>query len=134
MKKTDSENTNPNKKTDYDPKSAESRKSQHFYERAKEWFGDDVDKFMQDVYRYADYINSNEPLLLLYVQLPFGIILLHEWMKRMDNSELSKLWSEMNEKQKDGVLCNFYHQIHQTVQSVETKKEHDNHTNKSNVN
>ena len=121
-------------KKDNDSKSTESRMDQFFYERAREYFGEDVDKFMQDVYRYANYVNSNEPLLLHYVQLPLGTILLYEWMKRMDHSELSKQWSEMNERQKDRVLCTLYYQIHQTVHLAETKKAHDNRTNKSKVN
>lgn len=82
-----------------------------FANRAEQWFGEDTERFMQDTYRYAQYVNANEPDLLRYAQREYGPILLHEWYKRMDNPALRQQWLGMTAYEKGAVLNNFYNQI-----------------------
>lgn len=82
-----------------------------FANRAAQWFGDETDQFMQDTYRYAQYVNNNEPDLLRYAQRDYGPILLHEWYKRMDNPVLREQWLGMTVYEKGSVLNNLYTQI-----------------------
>ena len=58
-----------------------------FADHASQFFGDETPAFMSNVYRYARYVNANEPDLLRYTQREYGPILLHEWMQRMDNPQ-----------------------------------------------
>ena len=87
-----------------------------FADRASQWFGDDTDAFMQDTYRYAEYVNRNEPDLLRYSQREYGPILLHEWYKRMDNPTLRAQWLGFTVYEKGAVLNNLYQQITNAVQ------------------
>lgn len=82
-----------------------------FADRAAKWFGEDTEQFMQDTYRYAQYVNENEPDLLRYAQREYGPILLHEWYKRMDQPALRNEWLGMTAYEKGAVLANFYKQI-----------------------
>lgn len=82
-----------------------------FAARAEQWFGDETEQFMQDTYRYAQYVNANEPDLLRYAQREYGPILLHEWYKRMDNPGLRQQWLEMTAYEKGSVLSKLYTQI-----------------------
>lgn len=82
-----------------------------FANRAEQWFGEDTEQFMSDTYRYAQYVNANEPDLLRYANREYGLILLHEWYKRMDNPTLRQQWLGMTSYEKGAVLNNFYNQI-----------------------
>lgn len=86
-----------------------------FIDHASEFFGEDTDKFMQDTYRYAEYVNNNEPDLLLYAQRQYGPILLHEWYKRMDNPTLRAQWLEMTRYEKNRVLYKYYTEIERII-------------------
>lgn len=89
-----------------------------FANRAEEWFGEDTEQFMSDTYRYAQYVNANEPDLLRYAQREYGPVLLHEWYKRMDNPALRQQWLGMTAYEKGAVLNNFYNQIANIVANV----------------
>ena len=85
------------------------------YDRAEPWFGEDTQQFMQNVGRYAQYVNANEPDLLRYYQREYGPILLHEWMKRMDIPQAREQWLQLTTFEKQKVLDNFYTQIAQVI-------------------
>lgn len=87
-----------------------------FASRAEQWFGDETEQFMQQTYRYAAYVNANEPDLLRYANREYGPILLHEWYKRMDNPALRQQWLQMTTYEKGAVLNNFYNQIAKIVE------------------
>lgn len=93
--------------------------AEDFANRAAEFFDSDTPQFMQDVYRYAPYVNSNEPDLLKYTQRQYGPILLHEWMKRMDQPQLREQWLGMTTYEKSKVLDSFYNQIVSTVRQYQ---------------
>lgn len=82
-----------------------------FANRAEQWFGEDTEQFMSDTYRYAQYVNANEPDLVRYANREYGLILLHEWYKRMDNPTLRQQWLGFTTYEKGRVLSNFYNQI-----------------------
>ena len=82
-----------------------------FRSHAESLLGDETDKFMQDTYRYADYVNKNEPDVLLYAQREYGPILLAEWYKRMDNPQLNAQWKRMTAYEKGMVLNKLYDHI-----------------------
>lgn len=84
---------------------------QAFADRASEWFGDAAPQFLEQTSRYADYVNANEPDLLQYAQRKYGLILLHEWYKRMDQPATREQWLNMTAFEKGSVLANFYKQI-----------------------
>lgn len=86
-----------------------------FADHASQFFGDETPAFMSNVYRYARYVNANEPDLLRYTQREYGPILLHEWMQRMDNPQLRAQWLQMTAFEKGRVLDNFYKQIGQVI-------------------
>ena len=86
-----------------------------FADHASQFFGDETPAFMSNVYRYARYVNANEPDLLRYTQREYGPILLHEWMQRMDNPQLRAQWLQMTAYEKGRVLDNFYKQIGQVI-------------------
>lgn len=86
-----------------------------FADHASQFFGDETPAFMSNVYRYARYVNANEPDLLRYTQREYGPILLHEWMERMDNPQLRAQWLQMTAYEKGRVLDNFYKQIGQVI-------------------
>ena len=86
-----------------------------FANHASQFFGDETPAFMSNVYRYARYVNANEPDLLRYTQREYGPILLHEWMQRMDNPQLRAQWLQMTAYEKGRVLDNFYKQIGQVI-------------------
>jgi hypothetical protein len=86
-----------------------------FADHASQFFGDETPAFMSNVYRYARYVNTNEPDLLRYTQREYGPILLHEWMQRMDNPQLRAQWLQMTAYEKGRVLDNFYKQIGQVI-------------------
>lgn len=87
-----------------------------FAARAEQWFGDETEQFMQQTYRYAQYVNANEPDLLKYANREYGPILLHEWYKRMDNPTLRQQWLGFSAYEKGSVLNNFYNQIAKIVE------------------
>ena len=93
--------------------------AEDFANRAAEFFDSDTPQFMQSVYRYAPYVNSNEPDLLKYTQRQYGPILLHEWMKRMDQPQLREQWLGMTNYEKQRVLDSFYNQIVSTVRQYQ---------------
>ena len=70
---------------------------------------------MQNVNRYAQYVNANEPDLLRYYQREYGPILLHEWMKRMDIPQAREQWLQLTTFEKQKVLDNLYTQIAQVI-------------------
>lgn len=82
-----------------------------FEEHASRFFGNDTPKFMRDTYRYAQYVNANEPDLLNYAQREYGPVLLAEWYKRMDDPNLRNQWFGMTQFEKGRVLDRFYSQI-----------------------
>lgn len=82
-----------------------------FRSHAESLLGDETEKFMQDTYRYADYVNKNEPDVLLYAQREYGPILLAEWYKRMDNPQLNAQWMRMTGYEKGMVLSKLYEHI-----------------------
>lgn len=86
-----------------------------FADHASQFFGNETPTFMSNVYRYARYVNANEPDLLRYTQREYGPILLHEWMQRMDNPQLRAQWLQMTAYEKGRVLYNFYKQISQVI-------------------
>lgn len=86
---------------------------------AEQFFGEHTSAFMENVYRYAPYVNENEPSLLKYCERPLGPILLHEWMTRMDNPQLRAQWLNMTTLEKDRVLDGFYKQIDAAVKRKE---------------
>ena len=85
------------------------------YDRAEQWFGEDTNSFMQNVYRYAPYVNENEPDLLKYSNRQYGPILLHEWMERMDIPQAREQWLQLTTYEKQKVLDNLYNQIAQVI-------------------
>lgn len=85
------------------------------YDRAEPWFGENTQQFMQNVNRYAQYVNANEPDLLRYYQREYGPILLHEWMKRMDIPQAREQWLQLTTFEKQKVLDNLYTQIAQVI-------------------
>lgn len=85
------------------------------YDRAEPWFGEDTEQFVQNVGRYAQYVNANEPDLLKYYQRDYGPILLHEWMKRMDIPQARTQWLQLTAFEKQKVLDNLYTQIAQVI-------------------
>lgn len=82
-----------------------------FRSHAESLLGDETEKFMQDTYRYADYVNKNEPDVLLYAQREYGPILLAEWYKRMDDPRLNDQWKRMTAYEKGMVLSKLYEHI-----------------------
>lgn len=86
-----------------------------FEEHASRFFGNDTPKFMRDTYRYAQYVNANEPDLLNYAQREYGPVLLAEWYKRMDDPNLRNQWLGMTQFEKGQVLDRFYSQIASAV-------------------
>ena len=82
-----------------------------FRSHAESLLGDETEKFMQDTYRYADYVNKNEPDVLLYAQREYGPILLAEWYKRMDDPRLNSQWMRMTAYEKGMVLSKLYEYI-----------------------
>lgn len=96
--------------TDMQAMSADAE-AEAFANRAEAWFGDETEQFMNDTYRYAPYVNAHEPDLLRYANREYGLILLHEWYKRMDNPQLRQEWLGFTAFEKGRVLDNFYKQI-----------------------
>lgn len=92
------------------------------YDRAEPWFGEDTQQFMQNVGRYAQYVNANEPDLLRYYQREYGPILLHEWMQRMDIPQAREQWLQLTTFEKQKVLDNFYTQIAQVISRYKAGK------------
>lgn len=90
------------------------------YDRAEPWFGEDTQQFMQNVGRYAQYVNANEPDLLRYYQREYGPILLHEWMQRMDIPQAREQWLQLTTFEKQKVLDNLYTQIAQVISRYNT--------------
>lgn len=88
-----------------------------FRNHAESLLGDETEKFMQDTYRYADYVNKNEPDVLLYAQREYGPILLAEWYKRMDDPRLNAQWMRMTAYEKGMVLSKLYDHITNVVTS-----------------
>lgn len=86
--------------------------------QAYETFGDSANKFIENTYRYSPYINAHEPELRQYVALPYGKILLNEWMKRMDNPERRQEWLQMPKPRRNQVLDSFYSKIEQIAVDV----------------
>lgn len=89
--------------------------AQSLEDHASRFFGEMTPQFMQNVYRYSGYVNRNEPSLLKYVQRDYGPILLHEWMKRMDQPQLRNEWLQMTPYEKDRVLDGFYTEIKRII-------------------
>lgn len=82
-----------------------------FYDRAVEEIGEDADQFVQDTLRYSKYVNAAEPELLQMSQRPKGLLLLKEWMRRMDQPKLREEWLNMIPAEKQQVLMKFYSQL-----------------------
>lgn len=92
-----------------------------FESRAEQWFGNETSQFMEQTYKYAEYVNANEPDLLRYAQREYGLILLYEWYNRMDNPKLRQEWLQMTSYEKGAVLANFYQQITNLVTNYNKK-------------
>ena len=101
---------------------SQDEQTNEFVDRASEFFGAETEQFMQDTYRYADYVNNNEPDLLLYAQREYGPILLHEWYKRMDNPTLRQQWLGMTRYEKNMVLHKYYTEIEKIVTAYNSGK------------
>lgn len=86
-----------------------------FRSHAESLLGDETDKFMQDTYRYAKYVNEHEPDVLLYAQREYGPILLAEWYKRMDDPRLNAQWKRMTVYEKGMVLSKLYEHIENVI-------------------
>ena len=93
-----------------------------FRDAAYEFFGEETEQFMQDTYRYAEYVNNNEPDLLMYAQRQYGPILLHEWYKRMDNPQLRQQWLGFTRFEKNMVLNKYYNEITQIITAYKSGK------------
>lgn len=93
-----------------------------FRDAAYEFFGEETEQFMQDTYRYAEYVNNNEPDLLMYAQRQYGPILLHEWYKRMDNPQLRQQWLGFTRFEKNMVLNKYYNEITQIISAYKSGK------------
>lgn len=93
-----------------------------FRDAAYEFFGEETEQFMQDTYRYAEYVNANEPDLLMYAQRQYGPILLHEWYKRMDNPQLRQQWLGFTRFEKNMVLNKYYNEITQIITAYKSGK------------
>lgn len=93
-----------------------------FRDAAYEFFGEETEQFMQDTYRYAEYVNNNEPDLLMYAQRQYGPILLHEWYKRMDNPQLRQQWLGFTRFEKNMVLNKYYNEITQIISAYKNGK------------
>lgn len=88
-----------------------------FNDRAIDAFGEEGAKhFMQQTDTYAEYVNKNEPELLKYTDRPYGMALLAEWYKRMDQPKTRQQWLSFTSFEKGKVLDNFYRQIAQIVE------------------
>ena len=101
---------------------SQDEQTNEFVDRATEFFGAETEQFMQDTYRYAEYVNNNEPDLLLYAQRTYGPILLHEWYKRMDNPTLRQQWMGMTRYEKNMVLHKYYTEIEKIVTAYNSGK------------
>lgn len=99
---------------------SQDEQTNEFVDRANEFFGAETEQFMQDTYRYAEYVNNNEPDLLLYAQRTYGPILLHEWYKRMDNPTLRQQWLGMTRYEKNMVLHRYYTEIEKIVTAYDS--------------
>lgn len=79
-----------------------------FYNQAFKLLKSEWSSFIQDVRHLREYINANEPELLQYVAKPEGVMLLVEWLKRMDCTQLREEWKEKSPAAKGLFLEYFY--------------------------
>lgn len=74
-------------------------------------FGDEAPIFLELTDKYADYINANEPQLLDYMGTTYGLILMAEWVKRMEVPQYRLEWQGFPSYKKAQVLGRFYEEI-----------------------
>ena len=80
-----------------------------FYHQAFKLLGSRrLDEFVDDLAYWREYINAKEPELLQYAAKPEGIMLLVEWLKRMDCTQLREEWIEKSSAAKELFLGYFY--------------------------
>ena len=96
-----------------------------FYLDANRFMQDSVLLYMQYVYHWAGFINSNDKEILPFVKKQYGHILLWEWLKRMNVSKLYEDWVDMDIHKKMSVLNNFYSQIEERERLSNSKKDED---------
>lgn len=96
-----------------------------FYLDANRFMQDSVLLYMQYVYHWAGFINSNDKEILPFVKKQYGHILLWEWLKRMNVSKLYEDWVDMDIHKKMSVLNNFYSQIEERGRLSNSKKDED---------
>ena len=80
----------------------------NFYENALMTCKNDWNGFLNDVLRWSKHINAKEPELLHYVSKPEGLLLLYEWLKRMDCASMREEWMEKSSAEKNSFLELFY--------------------------
>lgn len=81
------------------------------YANANVFLHDSILVYMQNLYRWGNYISKKESELFEYTNREYGPILLWEWIKRMDNESLYNEWIGMSKNKKRSVLDRFYSQI-----------------------
>lgn len=84
-----------------------------FYDRAVEEIGEGTEDFVQNTLRYSRYVNAAEPELQKIMARPKGLVVLKEWMRRMDVPHLREEWLQMLPSEKEATLLRFYQQITQ---------------------
>ena len=82
-----------------------------FYNQAYKLLKSEWWCFLQDVRSWREYINAKEPELLRYVAKSDGVMLLVEWLKRMDCTQLREEWMEKSPAAKELFLGYFYERI-----------------------
>lgn len=80
-------------------------------QRAAECFGDNADLFLDQSERYGEYVNSNEPELVSYIDRPYGMFVYKSWMDQMDNGDFRNRWVGLTAYEKGAVLNTIYKQI-----------------------
>lgn len=90
------------------------REAQEEWEReAYELFSpEDARTFIEDTKRLGDWLNSNEPELLSYLDRPYGKLMLKGWMDKIaKNRELADKWESLNSFEKYKIIDKYYSQL-----------------------
>ena len=86
-----------------------------FIKRVVSRYGERAHEFLDDVLHWGKHINANEPELLNYISKPEGIVLLDEWMKRMDYTPMREEWQQKSSTEKEDFLRFFYDRAQKIV-------------------
>lgn len=89
-------------------------------QEAEAVYGDNAGLFLQLSDKYGEYINTQEPEVCDYIGTKHGMLLLGEWMKRMEVPQYRAEWQQMPKFQKGQVLARFYEQIEQLTSGQQT--------------